>query len=869
LAFLKSYRGFLIAIACAIATPAFAQNTKGDKPASNQRSILRIPHLKSKKKGGDKARTGDITGRRIRTKNKSSAVRAIQTYREPYARKRIKEVSRVGKPIGGHQQKFKSTTAEAARNNVYPTKNNFYVNNPSPYPHDNQRAISNKRILSKTASMSTKSQPPGGKKRITPRSASSSFVTRGRKNVYWGKFRKGERPITTDITGRTLRAKNFHSPGLGVVPANEVYRRGKKFGDRSYSGTFKNRFVATGKKTERAWSGDLSGHAIRTRPPKVSPSPGDSKYSGYLSNSSAGRGRASGSVPVRGPGLSVSAVGNFFNRFKGIRTPKGGGSVSKGFNNNGRSINVKAPGRGANFVGDYRGFFRQSRPIKGGGSISGRGRDNHGLPINVKAPGIGANMGNYSGNIKGRTKTYDNEGPSYSGDIKTRRPLKGGGSISGRGRNNGGRAIDVKAPGIGVNMGNFSGNLKSRRPLKGGGSISGRNRNNSNRPIYVKGPGIGARYVDQYQGFFRATRTPKGGGSITVLWNNHGQPVNVRPPGIGSRYVDQYQGFIKQYDISPGFGYQGETYKGSIKTRRPLKGGGSVNNAGWNNKGNPINRKSYLPSALQLSVYQGSLKATRPLKGGGSISGKLWNNQEHPILTKAPALAGANQMGYSGRIKLPFFRKNYIRNPKADKDALKKERPDKSTYEVAGLQIKVKQKDYEHNKLAHKESLKGEAPGKNSLKAAEYEGHLKMLWSYKHNPRSNENALKSIKPSNSFLKAGTYAGGLKMKKYVHNPNSNKNALNVLAPDRAVARIKDYQGNLKMSKPHGKDLLLDAQFAHTHRGNVKHDRTFLMNIKLKWAKLFKKNATQPDAVKEKVRRPRYDKKERDLWKDLYD
>ncbi len=144
-----------------------------------------------------------------------------------------------------------------------------------------------------------------------------------------------------------------------------------------------------------------------------------------------------------------------------------------------------------------------------------------------------------------------------------------------------------------------------------------------------------------------------------------------------------------------------------------------------------------------------------------------------------------------------------------------------------------------------------------------------MLWSYKHNPRSNDDALKSIKPTNSFVKGNAYAGGLKMKKYVHNPNSNKNALNVQAPGRAVARIRDYQGNLKMNKPLGKNLLPDAQFAHGFRDNVKQDRTLLMNIKLKWAKLFKKNAVQPDAVKEKVRKPRYDKKERDLWKDLYD
>ena len=820
MAFLKSYRVFLIAIACVIAVPAYSQNTKGDKPANNTRSILRIPHLKSKKKGGDKAYTGDISGRRIRTKNKSSAGRANQSRPLPFARKRATEVSRAGKPIQGHQVKFKSSTAQSARNNVYPNTNNYFVNNPSPHPRDNQRAISNRRQLSKAASMNTKREPPRRKKRITPRSASSSFITRGRKNVYWGKFRKGERPITTDITGRSLRAKNFHSPGLGVIPANDVYRSRKRYGDRPYKGTFTTGFVSSGKKSERAWRGDVSGHTIRTRPPKVSQVPGDREYSNYLSDSFT-RKRYNKSITPRG----------------------GGGSVRRGFNNKGQPILVRQPGIGAN-MGNYRGnirgqgkafnleglgysgFMKSRRPLKGGGSVSGRGFRNNGQPINVKAPGIGANMGNYSGNIKAQVKTFNQEGLNYSGNIKSRRPLKGGGSISGRLFNNGGRAINVKAPGIGANMGNFSGNIKSTRPVKGGGSISG-------------------------------------------SWNNRGRAVAVKAPGIGAKYVGQYQGFIKRYEISPGFGYQGEMYKGSIKTRRPEKGGGSNSEIVWNNGGNAINRKSYSPAALKISVYAGSIKARRPEKGGGSISGKLWNNKEQPILTKAPALASANEMGYSGRIRLPFFKRKYIRNPKADKEALKMIRPDKSTYEVAGLQIRVKQKEYERNKLAAKGSLKGVTPGRNSLKAAEYGGHLKIVWSYKHNPRSHDLALKTIKPSNSFVRGNAYAGGLKMKKYVHNPNSYKNALDVLAPGRAVARIKDYQGNLKMNKPQGKNLRPDAQFAHGFRDNVKQDRTFLMNIKLKWAKLFRKNASQPDAVKEKVRRPRYDKKERDLWKDLYD
>jgi hypothetical protein len=73
----------------------------------------------------------------------------------------------------------------------------------------------------------------------------------------------------------------------------------------------------------------------------------------------------------------------------------------------------------------------------------------------------------------------------------------------------------------------------------------------------------------------------------------------------------------------------------------------------------------------------------------------------------------------------------------------------------------------------------------------------------------------------------------------------------------------------MSKPHGKNLHPDAQFAHSNRDNVKHERTILMSVKLAWSKLFRKGANQPSSVKEKIRKPRYDKKEKELWKDLYD
>ncbi len=900
LALLKSYRFILLAVViCIIAIPSYSQNTKGDKPANIQRSILRIPRLKTKKKGGDKAYTGDISGRRIRTKNKSSAVRAIQTGPLPYAKKHPKEVSRVGKPIGGgNKVRIRSSTAKAARNNVYPNHGEFAYN-PSRKPHDTQHPYSNGSVFTNVGSWISRI-PPWSKKRIRPRSASRSFITRGRKNVYWGKLRIGEKPITTDLTGRTLRTKNFHSPGLGVIPAGEVYKRKKRPADRPYKGAFSSGFVTSGQRG-RAWKGDISGHAIRNTKPKIQQPPGLTLGSLGLSNS--GPYRSSRAIPGRYPGKGIGIFKRFLNKFQGIRGPRGGGSASRGFNNNGNPINVRTPGVGGN-IGNYSGNIRgqgktfsqvglsfsgnlkSGRPLKGGGSVSGFW-NNGNRAINVKPPGIGANMGDYRGSIRGQGKSFSQEGLSFSGSIKSRRPLKGGGSISGRGFNNGGRALDVRTPGIGANMGDFSGNIKSRRPLKGGGSISGF-WNNRGESINVRTPGIGAKYVGKYQGFFRAQdvrkgfsqdglgysgnirsgRPLKGGGSISGSWNNGGSPLNVRTAAPGAGRIGTYTGFFKNFELSPGFGYQGETYRGSIKAWRQPKGGGSISGS-WNNNGNAIQGKAYSPSTLKIGSFAGNLKAKKQQKGGGSISGIVWNNDQQAILPRTPSSGDAKNADYSGRIRLPFFRNRYIRNPKSNRQAIKEIRPGKSAYEVEGLQVKVKQREYARNKVSVKGALPGVVPEKNSVKASEYDGRMKMMWSFKKNPSSHEDALRSRKPTNSFMKGNDFAGRLSMKKYVHNPQSNRNALDVIAPGRAMARIKDYQGNLKMSKPHGKNLHPDAQYAHSDKGNVKQERTFLMNIRLKWAKLFKSNANQPAAVKEKVRRPRYDKKEKELWKDLYD
>src|SRR5258708_14818243 len=159
----------------------------------------------------------------------------------------------------------------------------------------------------------------------------------------------------------------------------------------------------------------------------------------------------------------------------------------------------------------------------------------------------------------------------------------------------------------------------------------------------------------------------------------------------------------------------------------------------WNNKGRPIEGKAFPPSSLKVTVYTGDKKVKRS---------------------------------------------QYVRNPNQKEEALKKVKPDKSTYLVGNLQVKTKAKEYDRNKFTSKAALKGQSAGKNSLKAIEYSRRIKMLW------------------TKTFGSEKDLAGRTGMKKYLHNPNSKKEALMVLPPGRANARIKDFHVNVKMLTPHG-------------------------------------------------------------------
>lgn len=867
--------------------------------------MIRQMKAKSMSRKG-KATTRDLAGKKLRTRNKSSAERAVYSSSSPYKNKRSGG-DQAGRPIGGNTPRIRSRSAERARANVYPQKGP-YVNHNSKKP---ENAYSNKRELSRLARLQTRQEPPGKKKRVVPRSGSQAYVTRGRKNVYWGKFSKGERAFTTDIAGRPLRAKNFRTPANPVIKAKDPYYGRKQTGDRAYSGTFRSGYKTATRRGELPWKGDVSGHPIRKSKGR------DNQVAGMP-----------GSSPRIKPGFSANYMKKDFSRLRGVKTKKGGGSVTGKYKSN-QPLSPKAPGIGANFMRQDQNKLRGVKPVKGGGSVTGKYKSNQ--PISARAPGIGASYMRKDLNKLRGIKPTQGGGGSISAQIK-------------KGRNAPLGARPPGNPGVANRMGNFSGNIRSVRPPKGGGSVSGQLKKTYNAPIPVRAPldQRAANYQDNYKGFIKrnrvsegfsqdglsysgslkARRPPKGGGSVSGSWNNNNQPIARKTPGSVSSRISKFQGNLRQQSKSfsqVGYGYSGDIkqerkafsqegygYSGNIKmrpksfsqegydfsgyskTKKPLKGGGSISGQVWNNNNKPLAGTTPGGSANKIDRYQGNItlvrksfsrdgydfsgynKTKKPEKGGGSVSGKLWNNNGEPLPVRMPSGDQAGDINYSGKTRLPRFKREYVRNPNAVEPALKKHSPYETVYQVNGLMVRVKQKETETKPHAVKGSLPGVPPSKASVKAAEYSGTMKVYWEYAHNPSSAGAALKTIKYSKSFKEATEFGGKTRLTKNIrHNPNSSRDALMVIAPGRAYARIGDYQGNIKMNKFNHKKHFPDAGFAHGKGNNVKEERTIVTDVKLLWVKLFKKNSTQPSAVKDKVRRPRYDKNEKELWKDLYD
>ncbi len=487
----------------------------------------------------------------------------------------------------------------------------------------------------------------------------------------------------------------------------------------------------------------------------------------------------------------------------------------------GRNFSSKARTEGNRGVMPAGGYRSATRP---GESRAGKS------PLPVRTPGgKSARIGSYQGNIKRFSKSgYGNQGEGFSGYKKAQRPLKGGGSVSGRLWNNRSSALPVRTPGGRAGrIGTFQGNIKRFSKSE---------------------PGYGDQ-GEGFTGYKKARRPLKGGGSVSgKSWNNRSSALPVRTPGGKAARVGTYQGNIKRFSKSePGYSDQGEGFTGYKKATRPLKGGGSVSGRLWNNKEKPIPVRTPPPAAQRAGKFQGNAKQ----------------------FEQTPTFQDQGEE-FTGFIKLRKFKKNYVKNPNSAETALKKKYPSKSTYSVNGLQVKVKERDYVQNKNAAKESLLKKKPTKSTYLVDGLQVKVKQRELGKK-PHAAEGSMPGAKPSKSSVKASEYASGVKRTwKYIRNPSSADEAMKTREPGKAFGRATDYQGNIKMQKFHlfekNRHLHPDAAFVKINKNNVDGERDLLTNVKLWWAKLFKKQDTQPENLKDKGKRPRYDKREDGLWYD---
>jgi hypothetical protein len=984
-------RALFVIAAVAVAGPSFGQNTKGDRPVDNSRTVRETKGKSVKKRS--KATTRDIAGRRLRTKNKSSANRANvgipqpsttarhprrvtdraapapankrwasreqrrsdpdrswqgdisgskprrirpkgteetgrnvypqgeyatrQPTRPPAAKYRpTKTVS--GRPIVKRTpqhserawkgdikgQPFSSPRSVSGQiKNVYRQKNKYsrYVNKQ---PSGKDVAFNNKAKIARAARMGTDTSPKNWKRSITNATGSAPFITRGRKNVYWGKVKIRERARTKDLAGRPLYKRNFQSSGIGLTGRDTLAFFGRKpHGD--VMGKGRGRKYLPGSEAKGGWLNDIAGYRLRNRTSQGRRTGG---FSGFRSVSGLFR----NNKPIQGkaPGIGAGAIERNLNRT--------GGVSGKNFGDQG---------------GSYTGFLKAKRQQKFRGGARSALWNNNRSPIAGKAlPSSAGAAGRYSGNLRGSAKAFNDQGGSYTGYLKARKPHKFSGSMSGGMWNNNRTPVEGKLlPGTAGRAGRYSGNLrgsgksfndqggsytgylKAKKPHKFSGSMSGGMWNNNRTPVEGKLlPGTAGRagrysgnlrgsgksFNDQggsYTGYLKAKKPHKFSGSMSGgMWNNNRTPVEGKVlPGNAGR-AGNFTGNIKS--SGKAFNDQGGSYTGYLKPKKKgkmvltpnvlwnnnnksvteLEAGPNVAAAGnfqgrkkirssqkgkmlltpsvlWNNNETPVTRLETTRLAAKAGYFKGNNKTRQPEKGKIMTSPNvLWNNNEKATTQVGATKAGSAAGLYQGRSKAK----------KPEKYPLNTSRMAYWNNEgKATTQINLTASGQRAGEFSGKTKYRKESKNRDT----EIEDRMKVKKQYTQNPHAVEEAIKKEKPNVNY-KAGNFASGAKMAgRRTHHPNSASDAVDGVS--HASARRIDYQGNVKMRKffdRHGESP--DAKFINPGENNVKEDRTIITNVKLLWARLFQKSESQPANLKDKSNKLRYDKREKGMWAD---
>ncbi len=877
--------------------PAYAQNTKGDQPDKSTRETRfgnKSKKAKKSKSGGDKrvqtkgktkassgarssgdrerAWRGDITGRKIpsersQTKQNKNVFpqRGRTVTRSP---SQSDDAQTKVSPVPGTRVKPRSTSGQSR--NVYPQRGP-YVRSSSPPQRDDPGKRIRTGASAQTKIRSTSGRASNVYPQKGPYVAKTSPPPRGDSPKKWtGSIARSNVRTATGTTKNTFPQRGPYvaktrPPQSGDAPISWRGSTVRKPSVRSASGSVRNVYPQRGPyvaKTQPPSRGDVpmkwTGSTVSK--PRIQSATGKTRnvfpQQGMYARNTSPQPRQAENPPGtkrkrKAPltaskpyirSTSINPYAGFWNqKKKGERAYVGDISGKKL-----RARNYESPRQeivestGAPYLKRKRlGDIAYSGKAAGGhvsatrspkawqGDISGRkirgrnysskGKVEAGQPLVGIPPVQGADAGKYQGNIKAGKKVPGKEVGGYPGKH---------------------RMFDLH-PSMRNQGEEFTGNKKARKPLVGGGSVSGQLWNNNEKPIIGRAPKGNASAMGAYQGNSKASK---------------------KEPG---KEVGGFPGKYRMFDLHPSMRNQGELFAGHIKARKPQVGGGSVSGKLWNNNEKPIIGRAPKGNALAMAAYQGNIKASRkePSKEVGGFPGKYRMFDLHSSMRNQGE-------EFTGHIRVKKLHNDYIRNEYAAKDALLKARPSKGTFSVNAVHVSVKQKPYSKKPNAADGSMKGIAPGRTPERASAYAGGATLNGKYIQNKSSVEKALKVREPGKTFGEVTEYSRGARLNwKYIHNKSSDEDALKVREPGKAFASVTDYQGNIKMKKFDlfaRKDLHPDAQFVKNNQNNVKGEKSLGTNVKLFWAKMFKKSDTQPEHLKEKIQKPRYDKGEIGLW-----
>jgi hypothetical protein len=845
-----------------VSTSSFAQNTKGDDPATKTSRETRFKSKPKKKEAKPKnkritpagrtqstsaargpsekerAWTGDITGRKVPAARSSKAAQKNQNVYQPSGRRTSSGPSPSddarsadgGKPPKRIQARSSSSQAR----NVYPRKGPYARTPQQPSsgdrPYKTQAGASAQPKVRSSSDRARNVYPTRG-----PYVAKTTIPSRDDSPRNW-KSSAPTRPLARTSTGKTSNVypkrgpyvAKTQPPARGDQPMRWTGSTVNKPKVRSASGSARNTFSARGPFVSNA-----------SPQPRMRENPPGKKRQRKEA--------LSASKPyIRGTSINPNA--GFWNiRRKGEQAHIGD-IAGKPL----RSRNYQSPTQGIQGkAGSAYDIYRKSR--KSGDVAIGKTKG--GYETATKGPTA------WQGDISGRNVRYRNF--SSKGKVAAGQPLsvgrksdtratekytapnkmfmRGAVSASGQSWNNDGKPLTGRSPEKARSSAKYV--PANKMFMRGAVSASGRSWNNDGKPLTGRSPEkarSSAKYVPANKMFMRGAVSASG-----RSWNNDGKPVSGRTPGKLS-VEGKYMPPNKMY----------------------MRGPMSASDRSWNNDGKPVTGKGPGKAAFAYGSFQGNVKTRKPEKGGGSVSGQLWNNSGNPIAVRTPGRTQGEN--YSGNIRRTNLRNDYIRNPNSARAALLKVRPGKSTFMYEFDPVRVKQPAYADKKHAPKSVMPGITPGKSTTQASMAVRGARMDWRYIQNKSASDKALKVKEPGKEVDEYSTYSKGMKQNwKYIHNPSAADQSLDVRNPGKAFARVTDYQGNIKMKKvdfSSRKELHPDAKFVKTNKNNVKEERDAVTNFKLLWARWFKKSDTQPSNLKEPVRKPRYDKREIGLWYD---